>query len=155
MTQFYKWGDRDRKAQKYDKEKITITKAGKTYNVYDSIQAANIDTDIYEVIQKYHCTESEAVQIMNEKGGEQGVFADIRALQNQIKDIGDIQRVAEEAQNMFEALPAEIKKAAGNNLEDWYNEQKKKAEKAAQAAQEAQAAQTTQEKNGVNNNETK
>lgn len=144
MTKFYKWGDRERKSQNYDKEKITLTKAGKTYNVYDYIQAANVDTDIYEVMKKYHCMESEAVKIMEEKGGEKGIFLDIRALQGKIQDIGDVQKVAQEAQEMFENLPAEIKSKYGNDLSLWFEEQKKKEKEAEQNNQ-------NQNKGDVNN----
>lgn len=144
MTKFYKYGDRDRKQQTFDKEKITITKAGKTYNVFDAIQAANIDTDIYEVIKKYHINESEAVNLMLERGGEQGVYGDIVALQEKIKDIGDVQQIAQQAKEMFEQLPAEIKTKYGNDLEQFLIEQKKK-----------QSEPVEQPKQEVTDNETK
>ena len=40
-------------AQNYDRTKIEITKAGKTYNLYDSIQAQREDTEIYPTLEKY------------------------------------------------------------------------------------------------------
>lgn len=123
---FAKYGDRDRKQQAFDKEKITITKAGVTVNVYDQIQAANVDTNIYEVMKKYHLNEDEAVQFLQEKGGEQGIFQDIRALQENIKDIGDVMQTAQKAQEMFENLPNEVKQKYGNNLVNFFHEQKKK-----------------------------
>lgn len=150
MTNFYKWGDRNRKNQDYDKEKITITKAGKTYNVYDAIQAANVDTDIYEVMKKYHIMEDEAIKLMEEKGGEKAIFQDIRALQAKIKDIGDIQQVAQEAKEMFENLPVDIKSKYGNNLSLWFEDQKKKEE-----AEKNKQIQEQKTKQGAVTNETK
>lgn len=126
MTKFFKYGDRNRKQQSFDREKITITKAGVTVNVYDQIQANNVDTDIYEVAKKYHIMPDEATELMKEKGGQQGIYLDIREIQDKIKDIGDVQEVANKAQELFEQLPVEIKQKYGNDLSLWYKDQEKK-----------------------------
>lgn len=125
MTKFFKYGDRNRKQQEFDREKITITKAGVTVNVYDQIQANNIDTDIYDVAKKYHMMPDEAVELMKERGGEQGVFMDIREIQDKIQNIGDVINVAKEAQNTFENLPLEIRQKYGHDLNIWYKDQQK------------------------------
>lgn len=114
---FLKYGDRDPKPLKMDIKNITLTKAGRTFNVFDAIQAANVDTDIYEVMKKYHCVADEAAQYMEEHGGEKGIYMDIRAIQQQIQDLGNIHDIARRAQEMFDALPTEIKSKYGDNLD--------------------------------------
>lgn len=129
MTKFFKYGDRNRKQQSFDREKITITKGGNTVNVYDQIQANNVDTDIYEVAKKYHMIADEAAEFMKEKGGQQGIYMDIREIQDKIQNIGDVQQVANQAQELFEQLPVEIKQKYGNNLSLWYKDQEEKYKK--------------------------
>lgn len=46
-------GERVRNQQTFDRENIFIVKAGNKYNVYDMIQEANQDTDIYKTLEKY------------------------------------------------------------------------------------------------------
>jgi len=128
MTSIYgnfKNRERCKIQQTFDKEKIFVEKCGNKINCFDAIQEANIDTNIYDVMKKYHCVQDEALEIMKAKGGTEGVYLDIVELQNQIKDIGDIQRVAQQAQTMFEQLPNEIKQKYGNNLEDFFKDQEK------------------------------
>ena len=149
MTKFFKYGDRNPKPLKMDIKNITLTKAGKTYNVYDAIQAANVDTDIYEVMKKYHCVADEAVQYMQERGGEKGVYMDIRELQKQVQDIGNIHDIARKAQEMFDALPTEVKSKYGDNLDGFMQEMQKKYNK------ENEPEPQNLEKNEVKTNETK
>lgn len=128
MTSIYgnfKNRERVKIQQSFDKEKIFVTKQGQKINCFDAIQAANVDTNIYDVMQKYHCQENEALELMKARGGEQGIYADIVELQNQIKDIGDVQAVAQKAQRLFEQLPTEIKSKYGNDLNEFFKEQKK------------------------------
>lgn len=76
-------------------------------------------------MNKYHCQQDEAVQLMQARGGEQGIYADIVKLQNQIKDIGDVQQVMQQATMLFEQLPVEIKQKYGNNAVEFYKQQDK------------------------------
>lgn len=124
-TKFAKYGDRNRKSQTFDRKNIFVEKCGKKINCYDAIQAANIDTNIYEVMKKYHCTEDQAAEYMKEKGGVQGVYADIRELQTKMQDIGDAIGLVQTAQQMFENLPVEVRKKYGHNLEVFLKEQEK------------------------------
>lgn len=126
MAKFAKRGDCLNVGQSFDKENITITKGGKTYNVYDAIQANNVDTDIYEVLKKYHCTEEQGIEYMNEHGGVKGVYEDICNLQKRGSTLADFLDIQSEAQSMFEQLPVEIKQKYQNNLADFLKENAKK-----------------------------
>lgn len=156
MTTFFKRGDRNRKQQDFDKEKIFVERCGQKINCFDAIQAANVDTNIYEVMKKYHCQEDTAAQLMQERGGEQGIYMDIVELQNKIQDVGDIQEVVEKANTMFEQLPAEIKQKYGNNPKEFYKAQEK-IFKDLKELQEKQNTTSTEpgKENGGNVNETK
>lgn len=122
---FAKRGERHPQQQEFDRKKITLTKAGETYNVYDAIQAANVDTDIYEVLKKYHCTTDQAVEYMQNKGGIKGVYQDIVELQNKAQNLADIFEIQQEAQMKFDLLPVEIKQKYGNNLSEFLTEMQK------------------------------
>lgn len=140
--------------QNFDKEKIFVTKQGQKINCFDSIQAANVDTNIYDVMKKYHCQENEAMELMKSRGGEQGIFANIVELQEKIKDIGDVQDVAQRAQELFEQLPAEIKNKYGNDLNAFFKDQKAKAEEEERKAEELKTTET-KTKTEVKTNEIK
>ena len=45
--------ERKRMAQDFNKEEITVTKAGKEINVYNFIQENREDTEIYPTLEKY------------------------------------------------------------------------------------------------------
>lgn len=122
---FGKRGDRTIVQQTFDKDKIFVEKAGKKINCYDAIQAANVDTDIYEVMKKYHCQEDTALQLMQERGGEKGIYQDIREIQENCEDIGDIIALQQQAQQMFEELPVEVKTKYGNDLTEFMKAQEK------------------------------
>lgn len=110
---------RDEFAQNFDINKITETKCGQTYNVFDRIQAANIDTDIKEVLRKYGCTIDEGVEYMKRRGGMQGIFADISKLQERAQSLPELHNIQREAQETFDQLPTEVKQKYGNNLEEF------------------------------------
>lgn len=46
-------GERIRKQQTFDPKKIFVEKCGQKINVYDSIQEASVDTDLYKTLEKY------------------------------------------------------------------------------------------------------
>lgn len=105
--------------QDFDREKIFIEKAGKKINVYDAIQAANIDTEIYEVMKKYNCVENEASKLMEERGGMKGIYADLSVLMANAQTLGDIMNINKKAEQMFNELPSEIREKYGQNLEQF------------------------------------
>lgn len=119
---FGKRGDIRNAAQSFDREKIFVTKGGHKFNVYDMIQEANVDTDIYEVMKKYHCMEDEAIEIMQAKGGIKGVYGEFVELQESITGFADIQRVQQRAEQMFNELPVDIRQKYGHNLEKFLDD---------------------------------
>ena len=110
--EFMNW--RERKAQKFDKSKITLTKAGKTFNVYDKIQEGREDTEIYPTLEKYGCIDR---MMLN----KQGVYADFQNF-NDLRDLKDQQNMAT---NMFYNLPLETRKEFNNNINTFVKEGEK------------------------------
>ena len=129
--------------QEFDKEKIFVERCGEKINCFDAIQAANVDTNIYEVMKKYHCQVDEATELMQRRGGTQGIYADIVEMQENIKDFGDIKKVFDKANKLFEELPSEIKDKYGNNLEEFFKDQEKiaKQQKATEQAKKSEVSQ--------------
>lgn len=109
---FLDW--RERKAQKFDKSKITLTKAGKTFNIYDKIQEGREDTEIYPTLEKYGCIDR---MILN----KEGVYADFQNF-NDLRDLKDQQNMAS---NMFYNLPLETRKEFNNNINTFVKEGEK------------------------------
>ena len=97
---------RERKQQAFDREVIHIIKCGQKINVYDSIQAASEDTDIYETLEKYGSIES-----MQKYNGEEikQDFDDYMSLQ-------DLQERTNKPNNMWEKLPAGVREKFHNNI---------------------------------------
>lgn len=126
---FAKRGDRKIVQQNFDKEKIMLTKAGKTYNVYDAIQAANVDTDIYEVLKKYHCSTDQAVEFMKEKGGMQGIYGEFAELQTKCQSMQDVLSLKQKADELFYNLPVEVRSKYGHNLEEFFKDLEKNSKK--------------------------
>lgn len=124
---------RTRMAQSFDKGSITLTKAGKTFNVYDKIQENREDTEIYPTLEKYGCIDR---MMLN----TQGVYADFQEFKG-LREMKDQQIKADE---MFNSLPLDVRIQFQNdkNLfmrdgEEWIkskiNEEKKKADALANA----------------------
>lgn len=110
--EFMNW--REKKAQKFDKSKITLTKAGKTYNVYDKIQEGREDTEIYPTLEKYGCIDR---MMLN----TQGVYADFQ----NFKDLRELKDQQNMATNMFYNLPLETRKEFNNNINTFVKEGEK------------------------------
>lgn len=89
---------RTRMAQNFDKNKITLTKAGKTYNVYDKIQENREDTEIYPTLEKYGCIDR---MMLN----TQGVYADFQ----EFKGLREIKEQQIKADEMFNNLPLDVR----------------------------------------------
>lgn len=96
---------RNRRQEHFDKEKIVLTKAGKTFNVYDAIQEAREDTELYPTLEKYGC-------IPQEKLEPGKVYADFTAFK-ELREMKD-QQIA--AMNMWNALPLETRKHFQNDI---------------------------------------
>lgn len=106
---FRKFGDRTSAQQFFDKTKIVITKYGKKINVYDAIQEANKNTDIYEVMHRYGESEQNAIERMKKTAQAQyGDFTNANSLRN-------IQDKMIETRNIYNSLPRETKKEFNNN----------------------------------------
>lgn len=119
----FKYNDwRERKQQHFDKDKITLKKAGKEFNVYQYIQENREDTEVIPTLEKYGCIDR---MILNKEEMYQDFtnFKDLRTLNDQIR----------KADEMFNNLPIEIKQKFGNNKsmfmaegEKWLAEEIKK-----------------------------
>lgn len=119
---FAKRGDRNTIYQKFNPKTICFKKAGTTYNNFEFIQAANVDTDIKEVIKKYNCSVDEAAEFMKKKGGMQGIYGEFQELQAQCQSLADIIQLKDKADKMFYNLPTEIRDKYGNNLEQFFKD---------------------------------
>lgn len=108
---------RERKALSFDiKEKIK--KAGKEYCVYDAIQEARADTEIYPTLEKYGCIDRLGIDT-------QKVYADITAF-GDLRSMHD-QQIA--AAKMWEELPWDVRKEFNNNIHTFLKEGKNWIEK--------------------------
>lgn len=105
MPTFNFIGWRERKAQNFDKDNITLTKAGKTFNVYDKIQEAREDTEIYTTLEKYGCID----RLMLDA---QGVYDDF----TKFKDLRGIKEQQKAAEQMFYNLPLETRQHFNNDM---------------------------------------
>lgn len=97
---------RERKQQAFDREVIHVIKCGQKVNVYDSIQAASEDTDIYETLEKYGSIEN-----MQKYNG-----AEIKQEFDDYMSLQDLQERTNKANNMWEKLPAGVREKFHNNL---------------------------------------
>lgn len=100
--EFLKW--RERKSQDFNKEEITLTKAGKTYNVYDAIQEAREDTEIYPTLEKYGCIDRMMLDT-------QGIYGDFTTFKG-LRELKDQQKLADQ---MFYNLPLETRQIFNND----------------------------------------
>lgn len=128
-------------AQTFDRKKITLVKAGKEFNVYDFIQANNIDTNIYEILEKYNCTAditpSQAGALINNSNKMNSLFGDFSKLQ-EIGDSRDIINYQNKANEMFLSLPLEIRSKFNNNALKFANEGEKWLREQLEAKQQTQ-----------------
>lgn len=111
MDKFKFITDRKRHAQDFDKDNISLTKAGKTYNVYEAIQMAREDTEIYPTLEKYGCIDKLQLDVKN---AEQ-YYQDLR----NIKDLRGMIDQQREAQTLWEALPLEVRQEFGHSMNEF------------------------------------
>lgn len=100
---YFTW--RERKSQDFNREEITLTKASKTFNVYDKIQEAREDTEIYPTLEKYGCIDRMIINAPD-------VYADF----TQFKGLREIKDQQKMAQNMFYNLPVETREVFNNDI---------------------------------------
>lgn len=118
LTFVTKYGKKNKFPQFYDRKNITITKAGKTYNVYEAIQAANEDCDIYKTLEKYGIVEpsfTDVEQFFNNKANAKAFYGDFSEFDGNMHP-ADFQAKAEEK---WYNLPLAIRNAFGNSLEEF------------------------------------
>ncbi len=105
-----KW--RKRMSQSFDKEKITLTMAGKTFNLYDKIQEGREDTEIYPTLEKYGCLPNEFksdAEVMNYLAGHVQEFDK----KYDLRDVSDQKIMAEK---LFYNLPLNIRNKFDNDI---------------------------------------
>lgn len=97
--------------QDFDKDKITLTKAGVTFNVYDKIQEAREDTEIIPTLEKYGCIPVQSY--------------DSEALYQDFTNATDLRGVLDRkiaAENAFYQLPLDVRKEFDNNIDRFMRE---------------------------------
>lgn len=95
-----------RYTQSFDKDKITLTKAGVTFNVYDKIQEAREDTEIIPTLKKYGCIPVQGYD-------SEALYQDF----TQAQDLrGALDRKIA-AENAFYQLPVEVRREFDNNID--------------------------------------
>lgn len=83
---------------------FTVKQKGKEFNLYDSIQEARDDTELYTVLEKYGSVPKHCIDYGK-------VYEDFRGL----GDLKDIKMQQIKAQEMWDALPFEVRKEFNND----------------------------------------
>ncbi len=99
----------DPKPHSYDKSKITITQAGITRNMYDLIQDARNDTEIYPTLEKYGCID----KMIMDTGKVYGELVDIQ-------DTRDVFEANEKANQLWISLPIDERKKFNNDIKTFF-----------------------------------
>lgn len=113
MTKFKKRGCRERMAQDFDREKITMKRAFGEVNVYDFIQEGRADTEIYPTLEKYGSIDRLKKDLTEEQ--QRALYQDFTLIQ----EMGDYRGVKDyqaKANKMFYELPLEIRKEFANDI---------------------------------------
>lgn len=138
--EFKKFEWRERKSQSFDKSKISLTKAGKTFNVYDKIQEAREDTEIYPTLEKYGCIDRMMLDT-------QGVYADFTSFKG-LREMKDQQKMADQ---MFYNLPLETRKVFNNDKNVFMRDGQKWLKEKIKAEETAEKAETPKAESEVKN----
>lgn len=96
----------------FDRKKIFIIRNGQKINAYDEIQANNIDTDIYKVIEKYHGDEKTALEQM--KTNIPLMYGEFKNL-----DLKDVENGHKRALEMWNDLPLQVREKFHNNQNEF------------------------------------
>lgn len=104
-------------SQSFDKDKIFVNIDDEKINVYEKIQAANVDTDLRQVMIKYGCKREQGVEFMSRWAkSREGFFGDFTMFQTGA--IGE--NVIEgnlKMQKFWKKLPLELRKKLNNDME--------------------------------------
>lgn len=123
-------------AQEFDKDNIFITKNGEKINVYQMIQNNREDTEIEPTLKKYGCLTPMEMNI-------EQVYTDLTNIKGDMRDMIEQQQ---EADNLWNKLPRDVRETFGNSkrnfLENGETWLKSKIEKA-----KAEAEKLKQEQN--------
>lgn len=92
-------------AQEFDPENIFIEKNGEKINVYQMIQENREDTEIEPTLKKYGCLTP--MELKTEQ-----VYADLRNIKTNMRDILSQQQ---EAENLWNKLPRDVRENFGNS----------------------------------------
>lgn len=137
--------------QTFNKNNITLTKAGETFNVYDRIQEGRKDTEIYPTLEKYGClptamTNEDALEYLKSNVSEFSQKFDLR----------DVQQMNLKAQEIFYKLPLEIRNKFDNDIGRFAKEGEKFTKnyiKEQEAIEKAKQEAIKQDNTGVTNND--
>lgn len=102
-------GERIRKQQTFDPKKIFVEKCGQKINVYDSIQEASVDTDLYKTLEKYGSIEP----LMNPN------LKEIEQDFEEYETLMSLHEKIEKAENMWLKLDAGVKEKFHNNKNEF------------------------------------
>ena len=105
------WKKRTRKAQTFDKDNIFIEMKGQKINIYQMIQEAREDTEIYPTLEKYGCIEKLGID-------PKKVYSEMKELSD-ITDLRQIYQAKEKADKMWEKLPIEVREQFNNNAHEF------------------------------------
>lgn len=118
-------------------------KAGEKINIYDQIQAATEDTDIYQTLEKYGSIKPLEVD-------KKALYAEF----NELLDKRDLHNQEIKAQNMWDKLPYKVREQFHNDKLEFMENGQKWLEKEVLNANQANTTQTN-EKTEVEKNEQK
>lgn len=136
--------------QKYDHRKIFVVQAGKKINVYDRIQANSVDTNIYDVLEKYNCQPT----LMN---AEKFCKTEIPSFYGDFKKMTELRDLHEQqiqAQNLWDQLPHDIRKEFNHDKLEFIERGQNWLENKIKAQQKPTTP-TNENSQGVNGNEQK
>lgn len=88
----------------YDAENIKILRFGKEVNLQQMIQDANVDCEVYEVIEKYGCLKPIETNM-------ELIYGDL----GEIQDLRDLKQKEIRAKQLWDNLPIDIRNEFGNN----------------------------------------
>jgi len=119
-----------------------IKMKGKEIDIYDLIQAAREDTEIYPTLEKYGCID----KIMR---NNEGIFADL----TNIKDLRNSLEQMKAAEDMWLGLPLEVRAEYNHSIHEFLDEGQEKLTK--QIKMEKEVIRETPEIKGETNEQQK
>lgn len=142
-NKFRKWGDHNRTQQEFDITKNFFIKAGEKINIYDQIQAATEDTDIYQTLEKYGSIKPLEID-------KKAIYAEF----NQMYDKRDLHNQQIAAQNLWDKLPYKVREQFHNDKLEFMENGQKWLENEILRAEQAKTTQN-EKNNEVSQNEQK